>query len=104
MLITVIEEARVTISELQEELLSAKSTILELTDQLSDSHAHREEASRRAASTIEGVYGYQKRITTSTARGQRNAPFSETKINEDDDFEVDEDVEEDEFLEEEGDF
>jgi len=102
MLITVIEEARVTISELQEELLSAKSTILELTDQLSDSHAHREEASRRAASTIEGVYGDQKRTTTSTARGQRNAPFSETKINED--FEVDEDVEEDEFLEEEGDF
>lgn len=55
MLVVVIEDARNTINTLQEDLITAKDTILDLTDSLSESHAAREEASRRAAAILENI-------------------------------------------------
>jgi chromosome segregation ATPase len=55
MLVVVIEEARSTISDLQEDLLSARDTILDLTESLSESHTAREEASQRAANVLEAL-------------------------------------------------
>ena len=55
MLVVVIEDARNTINTLQDDLITAKDTILDLTDSLSESHAAREEASRRAAAILENI-------------------------------------------------
>ena len=57
MLVVVVEDARNSINELQEDLITAKDTILDLTESLSESHAAREEASRRAASILEHING-----------------------------------------------
>jgi len=55
MLVVVIEDARSTISDLQEDLISARDTILDLTEALSDSHTAREEASDRASKVLEAL-------------------------------------------------
>ncbi len=55
MLVVVIEEARNTISDLQEDLISARDTILDLTESLSDSHTAREEATDRATKVLEAL-------------------------------------------------
>ncbi len=55
MLVVVIEEARNTISDLQEDLISARDTILDLTESLSDSHIAREEATDRATKVLEAL-------------------------------------------------
>jgi chromosome segregation ATPase len=55
MLVVVIEEARSTVSDLQEDLISARETILDLTEALSDSHNAREEASERASKVLEAL-------------------------------------------------
>jgi chromosome segregation ATPase len=55
MLVVVIEDARNSINTLQEDLITAKDTILDLTESLSESHAAREEASRRAAAILETI-------------------------------------------------
>lgn len=52
MLVVVIEEARGTISDLQEDLIAARDTILDLTESLSESHNAREEASERASKVL----------------------------------------------------
>lgn len=57
MLVTVIEEARTTISDLQDDLRAQEAAVLDLTNQLSQSHRSRDEASRHAAKTIEGLHG-----------------------------------------------
>ena len=40
MLVVVVEEARNTIAELQEDLISARDTILDLSETLSESHRY----------------------------------------------------------------
>ena len=57
MLISVIEEARTTINDLQEDLRAQENAVLDLTQQLSSSHASRDEASRQASKTIQGLHG-----------------------------------------------
>ena len=67
MLVVVIEDARNTINTLQEDLITAKDTILDLTDSLSESHAAREETSRRAAAILEN-------INDGETKGRRSRP------------------------------
>jgi len=56
LLITVIEEARATINDLQDDLRSQEAAVQDLTQQLSHSHLTREEASKYAARTIESLH------------------------------------------------
>lgn len=56
MLISVIEEARATINDLQDDLRTQEATVFDLTQQLTSSHSSREEASRKAARTIENLH------------------------------------------------
>ena len=57
MLITVIEEARATINDLQEDLRSQEAAVLDLSQQLASSHLSRDDASKHAARTIQGLSG-----------------------------------------------
>ena len=57
MLISVIEEARSTINDLQEDLRNQEAAVLDLSQQLANSHVSRDEASKHAAKTIESLHG-----------------------------------------------
>jgi len=62
MLITVIEEARSTISDLQDDLRQQEQAVLDLSQQLASSHVSREEASKHAARTIESLHGAGQKL------------------------------------------
>ena len=79
MLVVVVEDARNTINELQEDLITAKVTILDLTESLSESHAAREEASERAASILEHINrGEPKRAATRLSTTLKRKDSDET--------------------------
>ena len=69
MLVLVVEEARNSISELQEDLISARDTILDLTESLSESHTAREEASQRAANVLEALESTRTKASRKGKRG-----------------------------------
>lgn len=67
MLVLVVEEARSAVSELQEDLLAARDTILDLTEALSESHAAREEASQRAANVLAALESSRTKASRKTS-------------------------------------
>ena len=79
MLVMVVEDARNTISDLQDDLITAKDTILDLTESLSESHAAREEASRRAASILEHINSDEPKKGARKVRSRGNAADVEAK-------------------------